>query len=36
MRSTILEETIAGVCEILGGELDAIRIERAVIGLFFT
>jgi len=36
VRSPILEETIAGVREILGGELDAIGIERAVIGLFFT
>ncbi len=33
---TILAETIAGIGQILGDELDHIRIERAVIGLFFT
>ncbi len=32
----ILAETIAGIEEILGGELDRISIERAAIGLFFT
>ena len=36
LQSRILDETIAAVTEILGAELDAIRIERAVIGLFFT
>ena len=33
---TILAETIAGIEEILAGDLDRICIERAVIGLFFT
>jgi uncharacterized protein len=32
----ILTETIAGVTDILGPELDGIAVERAVIGLFFT
>ncbi len=32
----ILNETIAGVTDILGAELDGITVERAVIGLFFT
>jgi uncharacterized protein (DUF4213/DUF364 family) len=32
----ILAETIAAVTDILGPELDDIRVERAVIGLFFT
>jgi uncharacterized protein len=32
----ILNETIAGVTDILGPRLDAITVERAVIGLFFT
>src|SRR6266699_3050293 len=32
----ILNETIAGVTDILGRELDAIAVERAVIGLYFT
>lgn len=32
----ILAETIAGIEQILGDALDQIRIERAVIGLFFT
>jgi uncharacterized protein len=32
----ILNETIGGVTDILGGELDGIAVERAVIGLFFT
>ena len=32
----ILAETIASVTDILGAELDDIRVERAVIGLFFT
>jgi uncharacterized protein len=33
---TILNETIAGVTDILGSELDEIAVERAVLGLFFT
>jgi uncharacterized protein len=33
---TILAETIAGIGQILGDDLDRIRIERAVTGLFFT
>jgi uncharacterized protein (DUF4213/DUF364 family) len=33
---TILDETIAGIGEILAGDLDRIRVERAAIGLFFT
>jgi uncharacterized protein len=32
----ILTETIAAVTDILGADLDAIAVERAVIGLFFT
>jgi uncharacterized protein (DUF4213/DUF364 family) len=36
VHSAILEDTIAAVTEILGRELDAITVERAVIGLFFT
>ncbi len=32
----ILAETIAGIRSILGSDLEQIRIERAVIGLFFT
>jgi len=32
----ILNETVAGVTDILGAELDGITVERAVIGLFFT
>ena len=32
----ILNQTIAGVTDILGRELGEIAIERAVIGLFFT
>lgn len=32
----ILDETIAAVTGILGRELEAIAVERAVIGLFFT
>lgn len=32
----ILAETIAGIEDILGCELDRIRVERAVVGLFFT
>jgi len=35
-KSSILEETIARIGEILGPELDEIAIERAVVGLFFT
>jgi uncharacterized protein (DUF4213/DUF364 family) len=34
--ATILAETIAGIDNILAGELDRICIERATIGLFFT
>jgi uncharacterized protein (DUF4213/DUF364 family) len=33
---TVLAETIAGIEEILGDELDHIRVDRAVVGLFFT
>jgi uncharacterized protein (DUF4213/DUF364 family) len=36
VHSVILNETIACVTDILGRELEGIRIERAVIGLFFT
>jgi uncharacterized protein len=36
MQGSILNETIAGVTEILGPQLDEITVERAVIGLFFT
>ena len=36
MQGSILAETIAAVTDILGAELDAIAVERAVIGLFFT
>ncbi len=36
MHSSILNETIAGVTDILGPELGEIVVERAVIGLFFT
>lgn len=36
MPGSILHETMAAVTDILGPELDAIAIERAVIGLFFT
>lgn len=36
MQSSILDETIAAVAEILGRELETITVERAVIGLFFT
>jgi uncharacterized protein len=32
----ILNETIASVTEILRPDLDSIKVERAVIGLFFT
>jgi uncharacterized protein (DUF4213/DUF364 family) len=32
----ILAETIAGIRDVLGAELDRITVERAVIGLFFT
>jgi len=35
-EQAIIAETVAGIAEILGGELDRIRIERAVVGLFFT
>lgn len=33
---TILAETIAGIQQILGDDLDRIRVERATVGLFFT
>src|ERR1700753_2559428 len=33
---SILAETIAGIREILGPDLDHIVVERAVVGLFFT
>jgi len=33
---TILAETLAGIEEILAGDLDRICVERAAIGLFFT
>ena len=36
MESAILNETIAGVTDILGDQLDRITVERAVIGIFFT
>src|SRR5713226_5209690 len=36
VHSPILNETIAGVTDILGRELGGIMVERAVIGLFFT
>ncbi len=36
MHSSILNETIASVTDILGRELGGIVVERAVIGLFFT
>jgi uncharacterized protein (DUF4213/DUF364 family) len=36
MSSTILNETVAGVTDILGPDLDSIAVDRAVIGLFFT
>ncbi len=32
----ILNQTIAGVTDILGGELGGILVERAVVGLYFT
>jgi uncharacterized protein (DUF4213/DUF364 family) len=32
----ILAETIAGVTDILGSELDGITVERAVVGMFYT
>src|SRR5271168_900572 len=35
-RSPIIEETLAAIGEILGRELDDIRVERVVVGLFFT
>jgi uncharacterized protein (DUF4213/DUF364 family) len=33
---SILRETLSAIPEILGAELDAVTVERAVIGLFFT
>jgi uncharacterized protein (DUF4213/DUF364 family) len=35
-EKTILRETLAAIFEILGPELDALTVERAVVGLFFT
>ena len=32
----ILDQTIAGVTDILGDQLGGITVERAVIGLFYT
>ena len=36
VHSAILNETIAGVTDILGRDLNGIAVERAVVGLFFT
>jgi len=36
VQGSILDETIAGLAEILGPDIDTITIKRAVIGLFFT
>lgn len=36
VQSSVLDETIAAVADILGPELGTITVERAVIGLFFT
>jgi uncharacterized protein (DUF4213/DUF364 family) len=36
VSSPILDETIAAIEAILGSDLDAITVERAVVGLFFT
>ena len=36
MERSILDDTIAGVADILGPELGTIAVERAVIGLFFS
>jgi hypothetical protein len=36
LPSAILNQTIAGVTDILGDELDRITVEWAVLGLFFT
>lgn len=35
-NSAILKETVAAIAAILGPDLDAVEVERAVIGLFFT
>ena len=35
-EKTIMAETIAGIGEILAGDLDLISVERVTIGLFFT
>jgi uncharacterized protein (DUF4213/DUF364 family) len=35
-RNNILAETMEGISSILGGEMESITIERAVVGLFFT
>jgi uncharacterized protein len=34
--NSILGETIASIVEILGDDLERLRVERAVVGLFFT
>jgi hypothetical protein len=34
--SLIIEETIENLRSVLGSEMDALRVERAVIGLFFS
>jgi uncharacterized protein (DUF4213/DUF364 family) len=36
LDSPILTETITAVTDILGADLDRIRVERAVLGLYFT
>src|SRR5436190_6050375 len=36
IEQPILQETLAGITEILGAEVNGITVERAVIGLFFT
>jgi hypothetical protein len=33
---SIVAEAVAGICDILGAELDRIMIERAVVRLVFT
>ena len=35
-EKTILRETLAAICDILGPEHDGLTVERAAIGLFFT
>jgi len=36
VHSAILNETVAHVTDILGGDLGGIRVERAVVGVYFT